>query len=274
MTQHRVELDVHLRQGFVDVLHASAAVSDQLGALAHVGTQPANRVRGTKRASQQTVAHQLPDPLAVEHVALAATDLFGRPRVHQVHREPRPVQHLEHRNPVHPRGLHRHRIDRARVQPLRHRLQLVSEAGEGANRPLGRRLRHRDVVLGLAYIDTRTPRTNHPQRLLALASHRSISHHGPRSCRVKPWRKAHSCMRGRGNPRAISDSTPITTRATLKVGCEHTSDGSASHPARPPVIRRNATVFLTRQRGGPPPGNAQRGDGDRFGGTGRPSVHR
>ena len=32
--------------------------------------------------------------------------------------------------------------------------------------------------------------------------------------------------------RAISDSTPITVRAILPVGCEHTSDLSASHPAR------------------------------------------
>ena len=56
-------------------------------------------------------------------------------------------------------------------------------------------------------------------------------------------------MRGHGLPRAISDSTPITVRATLSVGCEHTSGQSASHPARPALIRRNPLMFLARQRG-------------------------
>ena len=39
-------------------------------------------------------------------------------------------------------------------------------------------------------------------------------------------------MRGHEIARAISDSTPITARAILPVGCEHTSGLSASHPAR------------------------------------------
>ena len=61
------------------------------------------------------------------------------------------------------------------------------------------------------------------------------SQHEPSSCREEPWRNLHSYMRGHEISRAISDSTPITVRAILPVGCEHTSDLSASHPARRPL---------------------------------------
>ena len=51
-------------------------------------------------------------------------------------------------------------------------------------------------------------------------------------------------MRGHGNSRAISDSTPITVRAMLPVGCENTSDLSASHPARTSFIPLRAQCSL------------------------------
>ena len=56
---------------------------------------------------------------------------------------------------------------------------------------------------------------------------------------MKPRRNSHSCIRGHGIPRAISDSTPITVRATLKVGCQHTS----AHVGLTP----GTTLFYTPQ---------------------------
>ena len=51
-------------------------------------------------------------------------------------------------------------------------------------------------------------------------------------------------IRGHEITRAISDSTPITVRAILPVGCEHTSDLSASHPARRPLYDTEAECSL------------------------------
>ena len=51
-------------------------------------------------------------------------------------------------------------------------------------------------------------------------------------------------MRGHEIPRAISDSTPITVRAILPVGCEHTSALSASHPARRRLYSTEAECSL------------------------------
>ena len=142
------------------MLHAPRPIPGRASALAHVGPQYAGLVRRAKGPPEQPVAHQLANPLTVEHVALATADLLGRPGIDQVHLEPRTVQHLEHRNPVPPRRLHRHDLYRARLQPRRHRMQLVGEAGEGANRALVGTLRDRDVVRRLAYVNARAMGVN------------------------------------------------------------------------------------------------------------------
>ena len=111
-------------------LASCLANADQLGALPRVRTQRTQLVRRAKRTAQEPVAHQLPDPLAVQNVTLAATHLLGRPRIHQMHLEPRPVQHLEHRNPVHPRRLQRHLTHAALLKPRGHRLEVLRERRE------------------------------------------------------------------------------------------------------------------------------------------------
>ena len=49
--------------------------------------QHAHRVAGAERTPQQAVAHELLQPLAVQHVGLAARDVLDVARVDQQHRE-------------------------------------------------------------------------------------------------------------------------------------------------------------------------------------------
>ena len=141
-----VRLDPPLRQRLLHVLHTAAAVACRTGPLADVGAQLADAVRRTERAPEQAEAHQPANPLAVQHVALAPADLLRRllrrPRIHQMHLQACPVEHLEHRDPVHARRLQRDDVHTARRQPRRHRLQIVREPAERPNRALRHRLVH------------------------------------------------------------------------------------------------------------------------------------
>src|SRR5207249_4945877 len=62
-------------------------VSQQHVALAHDGAQGTDRLLGPERPGQQAKAHQLLQPLAVEHVTLAAGDVLDVPGVDPIHRE-------------------------------------------------------------------------------------------------------------------------------------------------------------------------------------------
>ena len=189
-----------------------------------------------------SVAHQLTNPLTIEPIAFAPADLPGCPRIDQMHLQPRTVQHPRTPESGTPPPLASHDVHTARLQPCRHRAQLIGEARKRTNRALVGALGHRDAMPRLAQTDPRTNAMSQPPRLLAPASHRSISQHDPRSCRVKPRWNSHSCIRGHGNPRAVSDSTPITVRTTLPLGCEDTTAVSASHRARPVLVRHTYTV--------------------------------
>ena len=99
------------------------------------------------------LALTLSDPLAIEHVALATTDLFRHPRWNQHHIKPRTVEKLEHRDPVHRSRFHRHLLDPACREPLSQGTQIAGERTELAHRilePLGV---HRHIVMRLADID-------------------------------------------------------------------------------------------------------------------------
>jgi hypothetical protein len=112
------QLDVHLHQRLLHVLHRARLRAQDRRALAHQGAQRAHRVTGAERAAQQAVAHELLQPLAVEHVGLAPRHVLHMPRVDQQHGEAACVEQLERRDPVHAGGLHRHRVDAALDQPV------------------------------------------------------------------------------------------------------------------------------------------------------------
>ena len=178
VAQHVVELHVHLRQRFLHVLHAAAAVAGRTRALAYVGAQLADAVRWPERALEQSVTHQLADPLAVQNVALATAHLLRRPCIDQMHLQTRPVENLEHRDPVHTSRLQCDQLHAAGQQPRRHRLQIIREAAKRLYRTLRHRLVHRHVVRGLPYVDPRAVRVHHLHGPLTptLVSHRLVSH--------------------------------------------------------------------------------------------------
>ena len=191
------------------------------------------------------------------YVTVASADLFPRSRIDPMSLQARPTQHLVDRNPVHPRRLHRHHIDRARFQPRRHLRQFVSTTTERANRFRVRGLVHRDVVGLLPDIHPRAIGGTTCNVCLRLLPIGPGSQTEPATCREKPWRNVHSYMRGQENLRAIRDFTPITVRAILPVGCEHTRALSASHPAQTlmdglsPSTPNNESQSCAASRSGP-----------------------
>ena len=104
-------------------------------------------------------------PLAVLHVGLAARHVLGMGRVHQTDLQAVRLQHLGHRDPVDPRGLHRHGRDPAGLEPLGHRVQLRGQAPEASHRPLVAVLGHRHVMLGRADVDPGGVGMDHRQGL-------------------------------------------------------------------------------------------------------------
>jgi hypothetical protein len=61
---------------------------------------------------------ELLQPLAILHVAFAARNMLGLPRVDQHHLKARFFELLEQRNPVDTRRFHRHGFDPAAFEPL------------------------------------------------------------------------------------------------------------------------------------------------------------
>lgn len=77
------ELKVHLRQRLLQMLHIPALVLQEHAALTPQRTQSTNRIGRTKGAAEQTVGHQLLQPLAVEYVGLAPRDVLDVTRIDQ-----------------------------------------------------------------------------------------------------------------------------------------------------------------------------------------------
>ena len=98
-----------------------------------VSAQHTDFVGRAEGAAQQTEAHQLLQPLTVKHIALAAGDVLDVARVDEKHSEAAPLQQLEHRDPVHARGLHRHGIHVASIQAVGQPFDIACEAPELAN---------------------------------------------------------------------------------------------------------------------------------------------
>ncbi len=112
------KLDVHLGECLLHVLHMPTLARQQHPALPPQRAQRAHRVGRPERATEQAVGHQLLQPLAVQHIGLAARDILDVPRVDQQHREAARLQELEQRYPVHAGRFHRYGIDAAAIEPV------------------------------------------------------------------------------------------------------------------------------------------------------------
>ena len=197
-----------------------------------------------------------PDPLAVEHVALAATGLPGRARVHSDPARSSTSNTAIQYTPMAPSPPYRPRTTSA-TAPSPPTRRGSWRSNEPDARPPAAQPQHSAWPCPRRY-----PRTEGEPPATPACEPCFPSPDLPTWTRVapgKPWRKVRSCLRGRGNSCAVSDSTPITARTTLEIGSEHTSERPASHPARPLVMRRNALMFHTRRRGGSPPWGLETG---------------
>ncbi len=94
------ELDVHLHQRRLHVLYAARLIAQQHRALPRVGAQHAHRFARPIGAAQQTVAQQLLQPLAIQHIALTAADVLDVPGIDQQHFNAARFEQLEEGNSV------------------------------------------------------------------------------------------------------------------------------------------------------------------------------
>ena len=106
---------------------------------------------------------QLQQPLALLHVALAARQIPGVPRVDQVHLQAGFLQHVIQRDPIHSRRLHRHRHNAVFLQKHRQFPKVRGEASEPPHRLRAFVRRNRDIVLAIAYIDPGRVAMHHVQ---------------------------------------------------------------------------------------------------------------
>ncbi len=89
---------------------------------------------GTKRATEQSIGHELLQPLAVQHVGLAPRYVLDVARIDQPHGEATRLQEFKQRDPVHTGGLHRHRVHATGRKPIGQRVQVRREAWEFTHR--------------------------------------------------------------------------------------------------------------------------------------------
>jgi hypothetical protein len=81
---------------------------------------------------------QFLDPLAVLNIRFAARHLLDFPGIDQDPVEARRRKHIENRNPINPRGLHRYRGDAKVHKPFLECMQIRGIGPEGAHRLLSR----------------------------------------------------------------------------------------------------------------------------------------
>jgi hypothetical protein len=100
------QLQVHLHQCLLHALYLARLLLQQRVAMPHHGAQHAHFVGRPIGSREQPVAHQLLQPLAVQHIGLAPWYVLHMPRVHQIHCKATPLEQLIERDPVHPRRAH------------------------------------------------------------------------------------------------------------------------------------------------------------------------
>src|SRR5688572_27240036 len=84
---------------------------------------------------------QILQPLAIQHIGLAARHVMHMLRIDQMNFDTLRLQDLTQRDPVHSRRLHRHRVDTAGLEPIGQPMEIFCKAGKRPDRiavPVGR----------------------------------------------------------------------------------------------------------------------------------------
>ncbi len=180
-----------------------------------------------RNALRKPMGHQLPDPLAVQHIGLAPRHLARRSRIHQMYLESASVQNFIQRDPVHPRASiatwrtpnpssQSARPRNSSLNPPKRRTDSSAASGRTATQ------------CSSLPIDPRAVRINDIQPLLAhtLACHAHSSQH-PNGCAGNTAAKVHLSyeVTAHAVPQRLHADA---VRATLFDGCDHTSEEPAS----------------------------------------------
>ena len=254
------QLDVHLRQRLLHVLHMPGLGLEQHLALARQCAQHAHLLGRTEGRAEQAVGHQLLQPLAVQDIGLAARDVLHMPRVDQEHGEAARLQQLEQRDPVHAGGFHRYGIHAAGLQPFGDGVEVDREAGELAHRLVVAVGRHGYEVRCAADVDAGGVGVSDRQRGSGLARFEAAAsialdhcllHHSLRNVAPHRVRRlAHSLKRNIGPATAyrqadspMSMTSPRTTLTRGQVAPLLHRSSAAPHPTLP---QRRAPEFLRR----------------------------
>jgi len=152
VSEYFSELEVHLDQCLLHALHPAALFGEQQLALTHHRVHHADlAIRAP--AARSSPRHELLQPLAILHVALAPGYILQLPRIDQPDLQPAMLEHFVHRDPVDSGGFERHGIDATRQQPVGQRVLVVSHRPEFAHRLVIGRPGDRYPMAGRAHID-------------------------------------------------------------------------------------------------------------------------
>src|SRR5438309_782863 len=115
-------MDIHLIEGLLHVLNLRPTALRQIVPVSHERAQPTDVITRTERTTEQTVAMQPLQPLAILAVALAPRHMPNVPGVDQKHFQSRRFELLKEWNPIDRRRFHHHRFSprtSAATRPVR-----------------------------------------------------------------------------------------------------------------------------------------------------------
>src|SRR5207247_10871515 len=101
VADHQRQLQIHLYQGFLHAQDVHAGTLDKRLTMAEIRTQGHERLDWPKTPSGQPDAVQVPEPLAIRDVALAARHVFEMAGIDEEHVKAARFEDLKHRDPVH-----------------------------------------------------------------------------------------------------------------------------------------------------------------------------
>ena len=139
-------MQVHVRQCFLHVLDLTSGILGQRVALTPIGAHGGHVLRRHKGPAQQPEGMQLPEPLAVQHVRLAARHMLDITGIDQDHLEARRLQYAKHGNPVYPGRFHHYAADPALLEEQRHLIEVGRIAAEVPHGVFGAVFRNAHVM--------------------------------------------------------------------------------------------------------------------------------
>ena len=90
-----MDLEVHLGEGFLQVLHVAGTITDEVGPMAQERTNGADLFGWTEAGAQQADRVEVLEPLTVAHVGLAPGEVFTMPGVDQTDFQSRRLRGFE-----------------------------------------------------------------------------------------------------------------------------------------------------------------------------------